>query len=90
MTARADAGTGNGDAGHNCGCIRRYQRGRRQRTSGRCSDWCHHHHMMNSGLQIANINSVWQLAVLGLILILAIILNHMMNKFVIRVRENRE
>ena len=26
-------------------CIRdRYQRGRRQRTSGRCSDWCHHYH----------------------------------------------
>ena len=46
--------------------------------------------MMNSGLQIANINSVWQLAVLGLILILAIILNHMMNKFVIRVEKNRE
>ena len=46
--------------------------------------------MMNSGLQIANINSVWQLAVLGLILSLAIILNHMMNKFVIRVEKNRE
>lgn len=46
--------------------------------------------MMNSGLQIANINSVWQLAALGFILILAIILNHTMAKFVANVEKNRE
>ncbi len=43
--------------------------------------------MMNSGLQIANVNSVWQLAVLGMILIMAIILNHMMQQFVSRVEK---
>jgi len=43
--------------------------------------------MMNSGLQIANVNSVWQLAVLGLILIFAIILNLLMNKFVIKMKK---
>lgn len=31
--------------------------------------------MMNSGLQIANVNSVWQLAVLGFILLIAVIFN---------------
>lgn len=45
--------------------------------------------MMNSGLQMANVNSIWQLAVLGLILIMAIILNHMMHKFVVKVEKNR-
>lgn len=38
--------------------------------------------MMNSGLQIANVNSVWQLAVLGLILILAVVFNQLMKRFV--------
>lgn len=46
--------------------------------------------MMNSGLQIANVNSIWQLAVLGLILIFAIILNHLMNKFVVNVEKKNE
>lgn len=46
--------------------------------------------MMNSGLQIANVNSIWQLAVLGLILIFAIILNHLMNKFVVKVEKNKQ
>ena len=46
--------------------------------------------MMNSGLQIANINSIWQLATLGFILIIAIILNHLMSGFVARVEKNRE
>lgn len=31
--------------------------------------------MMNSGLQIANVNSIWQLAVLGFILLIAVIFN---------------
>lgn len=31
--------------------------------------------MMNSGLQIANVNSVWQLAVLGFILLIAVVFN---------------
>ena len=46
--------------------------------------------MMNSGLQIANINSIWQLATLGFILIIAIILNHLMSGFVARVEKSRE
>lgn len=46
--------------------------------------------MMNSGLQIANVNSIWQLAVLGLILIFAIILNHLMRKFVVKVEKSKK
>lgn len=46
--------------------------------------------MMNSGLQIANVNSVWQLATLGFILIIAIILNQLMSKYVAAVEKNRE
>jgi len=46
--------------------------------------------MMNSGLQIANINSIWQLATLGFILIVAIILNHMMSNFVMKVEKSKE
>ena len=41
--------------------------------------------MLNSGLQIANVNSVWQLAALGFILIIAIILNQLMSRFVLSV-----
>ncbi len=46
--------------------------------------------MMNSGLQIANVNSVWQLAALGFILILAIILNQLMSRFVAKVEKSRQ
>lgn len=46
--------------------------------------------MMNSGLQIANVNSVWQLATLGFILIIAIILNQLMSKYVASVEKSRE
>lgn len=46
--------------------------------------------MMNSGLQIANVNSVWQLATLGFILIIAIILNQLMSRYVAAVEKNRE
>lgn len=49
--------------------------------------------MLNSGLQIANVNSVWQLAALGLILIAAIILNQLMSRFVKnveKVKNNQE
>lgn len=46
--------------------------------------------MMNSGLQIANVNSVWQLAALGFILILAIILNQLMSRFVTKVEKSRQ
>ncbi|MCI8638728.1 MAG: ABC transporter permease [Coprococcus sp.] len=46
--------------------------------------------MMNSGLQIANVNSIWQLATLGFILIIAIILNHMMERFVANVEKSRK
>ncbi len=38
--------------------------------------------MMNSGLQIANVNSIWQLAVLGIVLILAVIFNIVIGKLV--------
>lgn len=38
--------------------------------------------MMNSGLQIANVNSIWQLAVLGFVLILAVVFNQLMKHFV--------
>lgn len=44
--------------------------------------------MMNSGLQIANVNSIWQLAVLGLVLILAVVFNQMMNKLVSRAEKS--
>lgn len=37
--------------------------------------------MMNSGLQIANVNSVWQLAVLGFILLIAVIFNQVAVKY---------
>ena len=46
--------------------------------------------MLNSGLQIANVNSVWQLAALGLILIAAIILNQLMSRFVKNVEKSKE
>lgn len=46
--------------------------------------------MMNSGLQIANVNSIWQLATLGLILIIAIILNQLMSRYVAAVEKNKE
>ena len=46
--------------------------------------------MLNSGLQIANVNSVWQLAALGLILIAAIILNQLMGRFVKNVEKSKE
>ena len=46
--------------------------------------------MMNSGLQIANVNSVWQLATLGFILIIAIILNQLMSRYVAAVEKSRE
>lgn len=46
--------------------------------------------MMNSGLQIANVNSVWQLATLGFILIIAIILNQLMSRYVASVEKSRE
>lgn len=46
--------------------------------------------MMNSGLQIANVNSVWQLATLGFILIIAIILNQLMSRYVASVEKNME
>ena len=46
--------------------------------------------MMNSGLQIANVNSVWQLATLGFILIIAIILNQLMSRYVATVEKNKE
>lgn len=46
--------------------------------------------MMNSGLQIANVNSVWQLATLGFILIIAIILNQFMSRFVANVEKSKE
>lgn len=46
--------------------------------------------MMNSGLQIANVNSVWQLATLGFILIIAIILNQLMSRYVAAVEKNME
>ena len=46
--------------------------------------------MMNSGLQIANVNSVWQLATLGFILIIAIILNQLMSRYVVAVEKNME
>lgn len=36
--------------------------------------------VLSSGLQIANINSIWQLAILGLILLLAVALNHFIMK----------
>lgn len=46
--------------------------------------------MLNSGLQIANVNSVWQLAALGFILITAIILNQLMSRFVVNVEKKKE
>ncbi|MHC1773702.1 MAG: ABC transporter permease [Flexilinea sp.] len=38
--------------------------------------------MMNSGLQIANVNSIWQLAVLGFVLLIAVIFNHIIGNIV--------
>jgi len=35
--------------------------------------------MMNSGLQIANVNSIWQLAVLGFVLLIAVSFNHIVS-----------
>ena len=46
--------------------------------------------MLNSGLQIANVNSVWQLAALGFILIIAIILNQLMSRFVLSVEKTKK
>ncbi|MFQ7312346.1 hypothetical protein B5F37_02140 [Drancourtella sp. An210] len=46
--------------------------------------------MLNSGLQIANVNSVWQLAALGFILIIAIILNQLMSRFVLSVEKAKK
>lgn len=43
--------------------------------------------VMNSGLQMANINSMWQLAVLGLVLIFAIVFNQLMNRLLQRMEK---
>lgn len=40
--------------------------------------------MLKSGLQMAGINSTWILAITGIILIISIIVNNVMNKFVIK------
>jgi ribose/xylose/arabinose/galactoside ABC-type transport system permease subunit len=50
--------------------------------------------ILNSGLQMANINSVWELAILGLLLILAIIFNNLlisqgMNKSSLRITKSK-
>jgi ribose/xylose/arabinose/galactoside ABC-type transport system permease subunit len=44
--------------------------------------------VMNSGLQLANINSVWQMAILGFVLILAIVFNLILNHLVFQVRKD--
>lgn len=40
--------------------------------------------MLNSGLQMAGINTIWRLAITGLILIVSIILNDVMNRLVLK------
>jgi ribose/xylose/arabinose/galactoside ABC-type transport system permease subunit len=45
--------------------------------------------VMNSGLQIANVNSVWQMAILGFVLIFAIIFNLVLNHFVARLGKGK-
>lgn len=43
--------------------------------------------MLTSGLQIANINSIWRLAILGLILILSVVFNELMHKLVVKLEK---
>jgi ribose/xylose/arabinose/galactoside ABC-type transport system permease subunit len=43
--------------------------------------------VMNSGLQIANVNSVWQMAILGFVLILAIVFNMVLNHLVLKMEK---
>lgn len=44
--------------------------------------------MLNSGLQMAGINSMWILAITGLILIVSIVMNSAMSRFAARVSKN--
>jgi ribose/xylose/arabinose/galactoside ABC-type transport system permease subunit len=45
--------------------------------------------VMNSGLQIANVNSVWQMAILGFVLISAIVFNLLLNHLVSKVEKDK-
>lgn len=40
--------------------------------------------ILNSGLQIANINSIWQLAILGIVLLFAVIFNQLLSKEIVK------
>ena len=44
--------------------------------------------MLNSGLQMAGINSMWILAITGVILLVSIVMNSAMSKFVAKVSKN--
>ena len=44
--------------------------------------------MLNSGLQMAGINTIWRLAITGLILIASIVLNDVINKFLLKQAKN--
>jgi ribose/xylose/arabinose/galactoside ABC-type transport system permease subunit len=43
--------------------------------------------VMNSGLQIANVNSIWQMAILGFVLIMAIVFNMVLNHLVLKMEK---
>ena len=44
--------------------------------------------MLKSGLQMAGINSTWILAITGIILLISIVMNNVMNKFIIKMSTN--